>query len=124
MRQIVLVQKGCAVRFSDSVRTVVSQDGMIITDIEQGLMFGVNPIGSLIWEKLTQGLLPDEVARHLAAECSISEEQALADVSEFLQKIEELRLLHSPHRTDEAQTGSLVGVIQRFRARTCPKTAA
>jgi Coenzyme PQQ synthesis protein D (PqqD) len=44
---------------------------MIVTDIQQGLMFAVNPVGSLIWERLTEGLSPDEVARQLAKECSL-----------------------------------------------------
>jgi hypothetical protein len=99
---------------------------MIVTDVEQSLMFGINPIGSLIWQKLTEGASPDEVAHKLASECSISEDQALSDVSEFLNEIENLRLLRScKERTDQAQAshpGSQL--LQRLRARICPKTAA
>lgn len=61
-------------------------------------MLTLNPTGSTIWQLLSDGRTPVQIAAHLAAEFGISHEQACADVNEFLEKLKAQQLIE----TDEA----------------------
>jgi len=56
-------------------------------------MTTLNPIGSIIWQQLSDGRSPEEIAAHLASEFGIAREQASADVNEFLEQLEAQHLI-------------------------------
>ena len=62
-------------------------------NIEEGSMLTLNPTGSIIWQQLSEGRAPAQIAAHLAAEFRISQEQACADVNEFLEQLKAQGLL-------------------------------
>jgi len=64
----------------------------------------MNPVGTLIWMQLGDGLMPREIAEHLARECDIPCEQALRDVLEFVQTLGQQQFLVCPE--DEAGSTS------------------
>ena len=76
-------------------------------------MLTLNPIGSIIWQQLTDGRSPEQIANRLASEFGIPSEQALADVNEFLQQLESQHLISSPESSPARANASskLTGLI-------------
>jgi hypothetical protein len=81
---------------STGVRSTRNEDGGIVLDIDHGQMFRLNPVGALILESLEKGSAETEIAKEIARQYSISEEIAAADVREFLESLEEHKLVRAP----------------------------
>src|SRR5258708_26809193 len=82
-------------RVSENVRTTANKDGAVLMDIKGGHMVTLNPIGSIIWQQLSDGRSPEQITDHLASEFAIPREQAAADMSEFLEQLEAQHLIES-----------------------------
>ncbi len=82
-------------KISEHVRTTITQDGAVLMDIKGGHMVTLNPIGSIIWQQLSDGHSPEQIAAHLASEFGISREQASDDVNEFLEQLGAQHLIES-----------------------------
>jgi Coenzyme PQQ synthesis protein D (PqqD) len=80
---------------SAGVRSTRNEDGGIVLDIDHGQMFRLNPVGALILESLGKGCAETEIAQEISRQYSISEETAVADVREFLQSLEEHKLVRT-----------------------------
>jgi hypothetical protein len=80
---------------SAGVRSTRNEDGGIVLDIDHGHMFRLNPVGALILESLGKGCAEAEIAQEIAHHYNISEETASADIGEFLQSLEEHKLVHA-----------------------------
>lgn len=89
-------------KISEHVRTTITQDGAVLMNIKGGDMVTLNPIGSIIWQQLSEGRSPEGIALCLAADFGISREQALTDVNEFVQQLEAQQLL-LPSDSDASQ---------------------
>jgi coenzyme PQQ synthesis protein D (PqqD) len=87
-------------RISETVRTATNQDGAVLMDISRGQMFSINPVGWRIWQQLKDGHTPEDIAEAFVTDFGISREQALNDVSEFVQQLEEQQLFMSPESHD------------------------
>ena len=83
---------------SDGLRTTRNEDGGIVLDIDHGQMFRLNPVGALILEFLGKGHADTEIAQEISRQYHIREEDAAADVREFLQSLEEHKLVRAEHR--------------------------
>jgi hypothetical protein len=81
------------------VRETASDDGAVLLDIEQGICFGLNPVGLKIWELLKTHHSVDEIADDLAQDFLVSRSQLLCDVVEFLQSLEAKRLIRRSGHT-------------------------
>src|SRR5437762_1220750 len=86
---------GSQMKISEHVRTTITQDGAVLMNIKGGQMVTLNPIGSIVWQQLSDRCSPEQIAAHLASEFGISREQASADVNEFLQQLEAQHLIES-----------------------------
>src|SRR6266481_210810 len=86
---------GSKMKISEHVRTRITQDGAVLMDIKGGHMVTLNPVGSIIWQQLSDGHSQEQIAAHLASEFGISQEQASADVNEFLEQLEVHHLIES-----------------------------
>jgi len=80
---------------SAGVRSTRNEDGGIVLDIDHGQMFRLNPVGALILDLLGKGLPETEIGQEIAHQYGISEETAVADVREFLQSLEEHKLVRT-----------------------------
>jgi hypothetical protein len=80
-------------RVSENVRTTTNQDGAVLMDIQGGSMLTLNPIGSIIWQQLSDGRSPEQIAERLASEFGIAREQVLADVNEFVEQLQAQHLI-------------------------------
>ena len=72
----------------------------MLMDISGGLMFNLNPVGSIIWQQLSEGCSLEQIAIRLATDFGIPREQALADVNEFVQQLETQHLLNPSDSED------------------------
>src|SRR5712691_3892144 len=80
-------------RISENIRTSFNQDGAVLMDIQGRSMLTLNPIGSIIWQQLSDGRSQEQIAAHLASEFGITREHAFTDVSEFVQQLEAQHLI-------------------------------
>lgn len=90
-------------RISEHIRTTITQDGAVIMNIKRGSMLTLNPTGSMIWQRLSEGHTPTQIAAQLASEFGISREQASADVNEFLEQLEAHHLIESGESPDSSR---------------------
>jgi len=56
-------------------------------------MLTLNPIGSIIWQQLSDGCSPEQIAERLASVFGIGREQALTDVNEFVEQLQAQHLI-------------------------------
>lgn len=80
-------------KISEHVRTTITQDGAVLMNIKGGSMLTLNPIGSIIWQRLSDGRTPAQIAAQLASEFGISQGQACADVNEFVEQLRAQQLI-------------------------------
>jgi hypothetical protein len=71
-------------RVSPVVRASISNDGLVLLDVQGGMLLASNPIGARIWELIEQQRSRVEIAGQLAAEYDISVERAEGDVASFV----------------------------------------
>jgi hypothetical protein len=102
-------------RPSNSVRESENQDGAVLLDIQQGLCFSINPIGSKIWNMMKQEQSFDHIVDNLAAEFSIPKEQVRGDVMEFATLLYQKGLLLSTASQSAGRFGALRKFIDRFK---------
>lgn len=69
-------------------------------------MITLNPIGSIIWEQLSDGRSPAQIAERLASEFGIAQARALTDVNEFVQQLEAHQLIR---QSDSENSPTILG---------------
>jgi hypothetical protein len=80
-------------KVAQGVRETANQDGAVLLDIEQGLCFSLNPVGTRIWEMLKDGRSLNEITDALEQEFQVPRTQLLGDISDFLKQLEMMRLV-------------------------------
>ena len=68
-------------------------DETVLLDLESGMYFGLDGVGKLIWESVTDGKSLGEIAAVVTAEYEVDDAQALADVIAFASDLVERGLL-------------------------------
>jgi len=69
---------------SPTVRASVSDDGLVLLDVQGGLLLASNPVGARIWQLLEQRRTRLEIARQLTEDYKVSLEEAHRDVVGFV----------------------------------------
>ena len=69
------------------VTASLSDDGLILLDIDGGLIFSSNAVGGRIWQLVEQAETIDEIAHRLATDYCVSEAIARHDVTAFLEQL-------------------------------------
>jgi hypothetical protein len=69
---------------SSRIRTATDHDGVVLLDVEQGVMINLNTTGGYIWNKVQAGKSADEIIADLA--CDTGEDPLVIadDVHQFL----------------------------------------
>lgn len=65
----------------------------VMMSIESGEYFGLDPIGTRIWELIEKPIRIDELVKLLLVEFEVSKEQCVEDTIEFLNELQEKNLL-------------------------------
>lgn len=82
-------------RISNSIRSTHGQDGAIVLDIQQGLMFNVNLVGSKILELLQTGAGESEIVNAIRLEFKEDQGVVEQDVRAFIESLKQHKLLMS-----------------------------
>lgn len=86
-------ENNSGIKVARGIRETASQDGAVLLDIEQGLCFSLNGVGAKIWEMVKDRHSLDEITDTLEQEFRLPRTQLLEDVSDFLKRLEEVRLI-------------------------------
>jgi hypothetical protein len=70
-----------------SVRSVFSQDGAVLMEIKQGMMYTSNPVGGRILKLLSQGVPAESVVETISRECSTPQETVRRDLERFVEQL-------------------------------------
>jgi hypothetical protein len=73
---------------SRKVRASVSSDGLVLLDVQRGLVLASNPIGARIWQLVERQLGCPEIASQLARDFDVPVERAYRDVIAFVRALE------------------------------------
>ena len=71
-------------RISPAVRASMSCDGLVLLDVQGGMLLASNPVGARIWELIEQQRTRVEIAGQLVADYGISFQRAESDLAAFL----------------------------------------
>jgi hypothetical protein len=80
-------------RVSEGVRSTHGQDGAIVLDVQQGQMFNLNRVGSIILELLESGSAEPDIVTVIRREFNVSQEAVENDVREFIESLRKHRLV-------------------------------
>jgi len=88
-------------RLEDRIRTTSGPDGVTVLDIAGNRIFRLNEMGDLILHCVQQGWGETRIATHVSHQYSVNQDLAKRDVHEFLNVLNEYRLLDMAKRSGE-----------------------
>jgi hypothetical protein len=75
-------------RASAHVHASTSGDGLVLLDVQRGLVLAANPIGAQIWQLIDQQVGCQEIASRIARDYDVPLERAQRDVITFVAALE------------------------------------
>jgi len=63
------------------------EDESVLLNIETGVYYGLDPLGTQIWQLLAEGAAEDDIVSRLLQEYEVDIVQLRADISRFLQQL-------------------------------------
>ncbi|MCU1315251.1 MAG: hypothetical protein JWN63_573 [Candidatus Acidoferrum typicum] len=73
---------------SPTVRDVKNQDGAVLLDLQQGICFGMTPVGMQIWDLLKTNQSLDQICDHLCSQYpGVTRECIAKDAAQFVQEL-------------------------------------
>ena len=72
------------IRRSPSVRASVSTDGLVLLDLDAGLVLSANAVGARIWQLIEEDWTTSEIARQVAQDFGKPLDRVERDVSLFV----------------------------------------
>lgn len=75
-------------------QTSTEVDGeSVILDLEEGVYYGLNPVGARIWKEIQEPTAVEEITAAILAEYDVNAEQCREDVISLLQNLKENDLI-------------------------------
>jgi hypothetical protein len=78
---------------NESVVSAELEGEMVLLNLESGVYFGLDEVGTLIWKALEAGVSEESVVRQLVEEFDVESDRARSDVTTFLSTLEEHGLI-------------------------------
>ncbi|HTM35506.1 MAG TPA: PqqD family protein [Terriglobales bacterium] len=88
-------------QLADGIRTTSGVDGGTVLDIAGNRIFRLNEVGELILHCVQEGWNEARIASHISRQYSVDEGQSKRDVHEFLEVLNERRLLDATTRPEK-----------------------
>jgi hypothetical protein len=66
---------------------------MVLLDIESGIYFGIDPVGTIIWNKLSEGADVEVIISSILSEYDIDADTVRADVATFIETLRDKNLI-------------------------------
>jgi hypothetical protein len=70
-------------------------DETVILDLVSGTYFGLNPVGTRIWQLLAEGRTLEQVGDAILAEYEVSRDAMESDLAQLLQELRNRKLIES-----------------------------
>jgi Transglutaminase-like superfamily/Coenzyme PQQ synthesis protein D (PqqD) len=87
-------ERSVPLRVARSVRAVQNQDGAVLLDLQQGICFGMTPVGIKIWELLNEEWSLDQICDRLCYEyADVPRERIADDIGQFVHELTAKKLL-------------------------------
>lgn len=81
-------------RVNESVIQAEVDDEILLLDVEKGTYFGLDGVGTRIWQLLGNGATPEAIVGALGDEYEVDQAQLQADVSCFLDTLQGRGLIY------------------------------
>lgn len=81
------------VRVNDDVLFQELQDEAVLLNLKSGVYFGLDPVGTRIWQLLTERELLSEVAPAIVAEFDVAEDRCASDLLALVADLEQQGLV-------------------------------
>jgi hypothetical protein len=78
---------------NESVVSAELEGEMVLLNLESGVYFGLDEVGTLVWRALEAGVSQETVVRQLVEEFDVESDRARSDVATFLSTLEEHGLI-------------------------------
>ena len=78
----------------DAVTWADLEGESVLLNVLDGVYFGLNEVGTMIWKLISEGLPEDQIAVRMLADFEVTLEDLQKDVKDFLQILEEKKLIH------------------------------
>jgi hypothetical protein len=85
--------KSKIVRSSDPIAEPVD-DELVMADIDAGKYYGLNDIGTAIWQNLETQITVEDLCKRLCESYEVTTEQCAAEVMAFLEDLASRSLIH------------------------------
>jgi Coenzyme PQQ synthesis protein D (PqqD) len=92
MMQITLNPESRIRRNPEIVHSAIDGE-VVMMSLDKGEYFGLNAVGSHVWNRLQEPRSMGELCRHLQEKFEVSDEQCRQDVARFLSQIAECGLI-------------------------------
>jgi hypothetical protein len=83
----------CKLIVDKSVLSADLEGETVLLNLETGVYFGLDEVGTAIWNALEAGASVDEIVSRLLEEFEVEADRARSDVSKFLSSLEERGLI-------------------------------
>jgi hypothetical protein len=91
---------------SPGARFSKSQDGGILLDLDRGVFFSLNPVGTRIVELLRETCALASIVHTIAREFHVPEEIVKNDIDCFLLRLRQQRLVDGDESVDHSEAGA------------------
>lgn len=81
------------IRLSDNVLMQKVADEAVLLDLDSQSYFGLDPVGTVIWEGISQGKTEVEIVEHITSEFEVDAEVARRDLRAFIDKLRKDKLI-------------------------------
>ncbi|MGH9722473.1 MAG: PqqD family protein [Bryobacteraceae bacterium] len=78
---------------TESVRSMVTDDGVVFLDLDKGKVLSSNNVGARIWALIQTGMGTPEIVVQICAEFNVAREIVERDVLEFVASLKERALV-------------------------------
>lgn len=87
------LSKSSVVVASDDQTSAQVDGESVILDLEEGIYYGLNPVGARIWEVIQEPTSIEEVVDVITAEYDVTRDQCLDDTLSLLRDLRESNLI-------------------------------
>jgi len=81
------------IKLSDNVLMQKVADEAVLLDLDSQSYFGLDPVGTLIWEAVSEGNTESEVVARITSEFDVDARVARCDLQEFIAKLRQDKLI-------------------------------
>lgn len=88
-----LLTKSSVVVAADHQTSAEVDGESVILDLEEGIYYGLNPVGARVWEEIQEPTSIEEITAAITAEYDVGSEKCREDVISLLHDLEENGLI-------------------------------